>query len=190
MTETTDHCAKGRACGVLGNHTHPDVRGVQRGIAIGSPRSDSNGDRSSSGESTTNTDETLEAELNDWADLAEDAKTLRVTVTVDTDDLRKWAGWHADRGHHGVAHVLYKAASDGEALTAQALREAKADGWDEGVRAVAAVDPRAVHNPHRSPELRPEDPEQCVGIRRGCICRGCLGLPEPRLPDPGRGIER
>lgn len=51
---------------------------------------------------------------------------LAVTVTVDTDDLRKWAEWHADRGHHGVAHVLYKAASEGESLSKQALREAKA----------------------------------------------------------------
>lgn len=35
---------------------------------------------------------------------------IRVQVAVDTDDLRRWAAWHADRGHTGVAHVLYGAA--------------------------------------------------------------------------------
>lgn len=61
-----------------------------------------------------------------------ESKTIRVTVSIDTDELRKWADWHADRGQHGVAHVLYKAASDGESLTEQATREAKASAWDEG----------------------------------------------------------
>jgi hypothetical protein len=51
---------------------------------------------------------------------------ITVTVAVDTDELRHWAEWHADRGHHGVAHVLFKAAKDGESLTEQAIREAKA----------------------------------------------------------------
>ena len=48
---------------------------------------------------------------------------IRVKVTVDTDELREWAGKHADAGRHGVAHVLYKAADDGESLSGQATRE-------------------------------------------------------------------
>lgn len=54
------------------------------------------------------------------------AKTIHVKVTVDTDELREWAGKHADCGHHGVAHVLYKAARDVESLSEQATREAVA----------------------------------------------------------------
>lgn len=38
-------------------------------------------------------------------------KTLTVTVGVDTDELREWAGKHADAGQHGVAHVLYATAT-------------------------------------------------------------------------------
>ena len=56
------------------------------------------------------------------------SETIHVKVTVDTDELREWAGKHADAGHHGVAHVLYKAASDGESLTEQALAEARQEG--------------------------------------------------------------
>lgn len=59
------------------------------------------------------------------------AERITVQVEVDTDDLRTWANWHADRGHHGAAHVLYKAAADGEALTDQALREARAQAVRE-----------------------------------------------------------
>jgi hypothetical protein len=66
-------------------------------------------------------------------------ETIRVKVTVDTDELREWAGKHADAGHHGVAHVLYKAAEEGESLTEQALREARAEGAAIGYR--AALDP-------------------------------------------------
>lgn len=64
-------------------------------------------------------------------------KALRVKVTVDTDELREWAGRHADAGHHGVAHVLYQAANEGESLTEQALREAERRGAEQ-VRAEAA----------------------------------------------------
>lgn len=59
------------------------------------------------------------------------SETIRVKVSVDTDELRRWADYHADRGHHGVAHVLYKAASDGESLTEQAIREARSEGAAE-----------------------------------------------------------
>ncbi|MBJ8342809.1 hypothetical protein JGU71_28355 [Antrihabitans sp. YC3-6] len=38
------------------------------------------------------------------------SETLRVQVVVDTDELRHWAGKHADSGHAGVANVLYEAA--------------------------------------------------------------------------------
>ena len=72
------------------------------------------------------------------------AETIAVKVTVNTDELREWAGKHADFGHHGVAHVLYKAASDGESLTDQAIREAveqaRAEvnaGWTAAVEALA-----------------------------------------------------
>ncbi len=35
---------------------------------------------------------------------------IRVQVEVSDDELRKWAEWHADHGHAGVAEVLYRAA--------------------------------------------------------------------------------
>ena len=59
------------------------------------------------------------------------SEPIRVKVTVDTAELRHWADRHADAGHHGVAHVLYKFASEGESLTAQAIREAKAEALRE-----------------------------------------------------------
>lgn len=75
------------------------------------------------------------ASTPDDRDARKAAETIRVTVTVDTDELRAWAEKHADAGHHGVAHVLFKAASDGESLSeqhdrqvaAKALREAAHD---------------------------------------------------------------
>ena len=65
---------------------------------------------------------------------------IHVTVTVDTDDLREWADRHADMGNHGVAHVLYQAARDGESLGEQAIREAEKRGAVEALR-MAATDP-------------------------------------------------
>lgn len=44
------------------------------------------------------------------------SRTIRVTVEVDTDELREWAGRHADAGRHGVAHALYDAATRYEAM--------------------------------------------------------------------------
>lgn len=38
------------------------------------------------------------------------ADTIRVTVAVDTDELRLHADRHAAADHHGVAHVLYAVA--------------------------------------------------------------------------------
>lgn len=71
----------------------------------------------------------------------ESGETITVKVTVDTDELREWAGRHADAGHHGVAHVLYKAAEDGEALTDQALREARQEAGAKALRDLAdAID--------------------------------------------------
>ena len=52
--------------------------------------------------------------------------TLKVHVGIDSDELREWADWHTDAGHHGVAHILYQAANEAESLTEQALREARA----------------------------------------------------------------
>lgn len=37
-------------------------------------------------------------------------RTIEVKVDVDTDELREWAGKHADAGQAGVAHVLYATA--------------------------------------------------------------------------------
>ncbi len=37
-------------------------------------------------------------------------QTLRVSVMVDSDEVRDWAGKLADRGAHGPAQVLYDAA--------------------------------------------------------------------------------
>ena len=60
---------------------------------------------------------------------------IPVQVEISTDELREWAGRHADAGHHGVAHVLYKAAEGIESITeqhdadiaAKALRDAADD---------------------------------------------------------------
>lgn len=52
------------------------------------------------------------------------AQQVAVKVIVDTDELREWADRHANMGNHGVAHVLYAAARDGESLSERAIREA------------------------------------------------------------------
>lgn len=44
---------------------------------------------------------------------------IHLTVTINSDDLRRWADRHADAGHHGVAHVLYQAANEAAGITAQ-----------------------------------------------------------------------
>lgn len=45
-------------------------------------------------------------------------KVIKLSVVVDTDELRKWADKHADAHNHGVATVLYNAA---ERLDSQIL---------------------------------------------------------------------
>lgn len=66
--------------------------------------------------------------------MSDETKTLTTTVMVDADELREWAGKHADAGHHGVAHVLFLAAEGVESVAEQHIREARAAGWDEGHR--------------------------------------------------------
>lgn len=61
------------------------------------------------------------------------AEHLPVTVEVDANDLREWAGRHADAGHHGVAHVLYQAAEGVESITEQHDREVKAEALREWI---------------------------------------------------------
>ena len=63
--------------------------------------------------------------------------TVKVKVKVDVDELRHWAGKHADAGHAGVAHTLYKAAEEVESLTEQALREARETRAPEPLPVVA-----------------------------------------------------
>ncbi|MGN0126050.1 MAG: hypothetical protein ACI38R_22640 [Rhodococcus sp. (in: high G+C Gram-positive bacteria)] len=41
-----------------------------------------------------------------------DARTIHVQVLVDTNELKKWADWHAEHRHPGVAQVLYDASSN------------------------------------------------------------------------------
>ncbi|WP_152442262.1 hypothetical protein [Rhodococcus ruber] len=59
----------------------------------------------------------------------------RVQVAIATDELRKWADWHADRGHAGVAHALYRSAEryDDQATALDRVREiadrAASAGW-------------------------------------------------------------
>jgi hypothetical protein len=65
------------------------------------------------------------------------SKTIKVEVDVDVDELRHWADRHADAGHHGVAHTLYKAAEGIESLTEQALREARETRVPEPLPVVA-----------------------------------------------------
>lgn len=65
------------------------------------------------------------------------SKTITVEVAVDVDELRHWAGKHADAGHAGVAHTLYKAAEGVESLTEQALREAREERVPEPLPVVA-----------------------------------------------------
>lgn len=57
--------------------------------------------------------------------------THPVTVAVDVAELREWAGKHADAGHHGVAHVLFKAAEGIESVTEQHDREVAARALDD-----------------------------------------------------------
>ena len=64
-------------------------------------------------------------------------QTIRLQVQIDADELLRWAGRHADAGHPAVAHALYKAAEGIETLGEQAIREAKAEAWDEGHEAAA-----------------------------------------------------
>ena len=83
----------------------------------------------------------------------------RIQVAIDSDELRRWAERHADAGNHGVAHALYAAAADVESLSEQAIREAKAEAWDEGH---SAGDVDAYHgyaygrtsNPYRAAQQR------------------------------------
>jgi hypothetical protein len=58
-------------------------------------------------------------------------QTVTVTVAVDSAELREWAGRHADAGHHGVAHVLFKAAEGVESVTEQHDREVAAKALDD-----------------------------------------------------------
>jgi hypothetical protein len=65
------------------------------------------------------------------------SKTIKVKIEIDVDELRHWADRHADAGHHGVAHALYKAAEGIESLTEQALREARETRVPEPLPVVA-----------------------------------------------------
>ncbi|AXH45823.1 hypothetical protein SEA_GEAZY_63 [Gordonia phage GEazy] len=38
--------------------------------------------------------------------------TIRVQVGVSEAELRKWAEWHSDHHHNGVAEILFRAAND------------------------------------------------------------------------------
>ncbi|GAA1812610.1 hypothetical protein [Nesterenkonia flava] len=60
--------------------------------------------------------------------------TINVKVTVDSDELREWAGRHADAGQHGVAHVLFQAAKDAESISEQAIREVQEEAKAELTR--------------------------------------------------------
>jgi len=64
---------------------------------------------------------------------------VKVNLTVDTKNLRKWAGWHADRGHADVAHALYRSAEryDDQACALDRVR-AVLDDWTPS-RGSAAV---------------------------------------------------
>ena len=65
---------------------------------------------------------------------------IHLTVTINSDDLRRWADWHADAGHHGVAHVLYQAANEAAGITAQHDAEVAAKALRD---AASAPIPRA-----------------------------------------------
>lgn len=69
---------------------------------------------------------------------------IHLTVTINSDDLRRWADWHADAGHHGVAHVLYQAANGAAGITAQHDAEVAAKALRD---AASAPIPRAVLAP-------------------------------------------
>lgn len=64
---------------------------------------------------------------------------IHLTVTIDSDDLRRWADWHADAGHHGVAHVLYQAANEAAGITAQHDAEVAAKALRDAADELEAV---------------------------------------------------
>ena len=103
----------------------------------------------------------------DWG-----SKSLRVTVEVDTDDLRHWADKHADAGHHGVAHVLYAAAKDGETLSEQVARErdeARAER-DAAREALARVEALADEWERPGPKVQ-GSPEDAAAALRAALAQ-------------------
>ncbi|QOH55239.1 hypothetical protein C6Y44_04075 [Rhodococcus rhodochrous] len=64
---------------------------------------------------------------------------------MDTDNLRKWAEWHADHGHHDVAHALYRSAEryDDQILALDRVR-AFIDNPANRVSGEVFTDPEAV----------------------------------------------
>ena len=112
-------------------------------------------------------------------------KTVKVKVSVDVDELRHWAGKHADAGHAGVAHVLYKAAEGVESLTEQALREAreervpeplpvvahKADGETDAERFAAWL--AQVRRDAIEPARLIHDRDHTRAVKLGAVCPSC-----------------
>ena len=73
-------------------------------------------------------------------------RTIRVEVAVDTDNLRKWADWHASHRHPDVAHALYRSA----------------ERYDDQASALERV--HALHQP---------DPHTVSALYPEALCRSC-----------------
>ncbi|APE11033.1 hypothetical protein BO226_19360 [Rhodococcus sp. 2G] len=69
-----------------------------------------------------------------------ETRTIRVEVAINTDNLRKWAEWHADHRHPDVAHALYRAAEryDDQASALDRVRAltVNPDGTPHGAKAL------------------------------------------------------
>ena len=96
------------------------------------------------------------------------SESLPVKVTVSSEELREWAGRHADAGHHGVAHVLYKAAAGVETIVEQYERERVAQPpTDAEVEAAAQVLNSEGWTCHGGGH-EPGNYDNCLNCRRVC----------------------
>lgn len=80
-----------------------------------------------------------------------EGRTIRVQVAMNTDNLRKWAEWHADHGHHDVAHALFRSAQryDDQASALERLGEIRCESCNNSLRYGPGCCVSDENRPHR-----------------------------------------